>query len=83
MVNLGYQPNTQFMGNDAFTWSASDGVLYATAPMPQNDAPTVVPPPTTGGFGEQVAENAVLAFSTDDFANNFSPAQRHQGSSGG
>ena len=28
---LAYEPNSQFVGSDGFTWSASDGVLYATA----------------------------------------------------
>ena len=67
---LAYRPDSQFVGSDGFTWSASDGVEYAA-----EDANRISDGRAASDrrqLQRRGGENAVLAFSTADFANNFS-----------
>ena len=95
LSGLAYQPDPQFVGNDGFNWSASDGVDFAAEDATVSLA--VEPPPTANNFTVLAAENTVLAFSTADFADNFSapgagesaigpdhlPARKRRAGSGG
>ena len=70
--NLTYQGNVAYSGTDSFSWTGSDGVVYAASDAAATLTITPVDhPPVVFDFSEAVAEEAVLTFTVSDFAAHF------------
>ncbi|MEK6478236.1 tandem-95 repeat protein [Catalinimonas sp. 4WD22] len=71
--NLSYLPNENFNGQDAFTWSASDGSVLSeqSAQVVINISP-LNDPPIINSFTKAIGENEVAyTFAASDFTENY------------
>lgn len=69
---LAYRPNTDFVGNDAFVWNASDGLVYANVNANINiNVIYVNKPPLISNIIKQGIENQQISFKPEDFTDAF------------
>ena len=70
--NLAYQGNAAYSGVDCFSWTGSDGVVYAAVDAAAMLTITRVDhPPVVFAFSKAVVEGEVLTFASGDFPAHF------------
>ncbi len=70
--NLLYIPAENFSGTDSFSWSASDGSLFAEpAALASLLVAPINDPPLLKDFTKAIAENEALSFLAEDFTRNY------------
>jgi len=76
---LSYRPNTDFVGNDSFTWNASDGLVYANVGASVNiNVIYVNKPPLISNIIKQGIENQQVSFKPTDFTNAFADIENDE-----
>jgi hypothetical protein len=76
---LAYRPNPNFVGNDTFTWNASDGLVYANVSANVNiNVIYVNKPPLISNIIKEGKENQQISFKSTDFTTAFADIENDE-----